>query len=125
MFQVVRLGQLTADLLDDAFRQIENAEDRLSSAGTDLGAVDSSQVARRFNGKKASQITVPCFQRGGAAGAGVRSATSVLTGRSNHPSMPVRRSSMLSWTIPWADSSHHRRCSEDSHWLSAWGLSNR
>ncbi|MBC8093181.1 MAG: hypothetical protein H7Y15_14835 [Pseudonocardia sp.] len=64
-------------------------------------------VASRLSGKKTSQMVVACFQRGGGAGA-VTTAYAV-SGASNQPSMPVRRSVRVTSASPCADPSHQRR----------------
>ncbi len=85
----------------------------------------SSDPRARLSGKKVSQMTTACFHLGGAGAAGRRSCTSTSAGVSNHPSIPVRRSTRDSPTRPCAEPSHQARCGEDSHAASAAWSANR
>jgi hypothetical protein len=71
-------------------------------------------AASRLSEKKTSQMVTACFHRGGA-GRGAGAVISVVTGASNHPSIPVRRSVRVTSVSPCAERSHHCRSGEESH----------
>lgn len=79
------------------------------------------QLALRLSGKKTRKITTICFHRGGAGGVG----SSSVCGSSNHPSMPVRRSTRVASTWPRAPSSQDARSADASHRASASASANR
>jgi hypothetical protein len=99
-----------------------------SATCTSASSAPRVTVASRFSGKKTSQIVTACFQRGGAErGAGARRAalTSVATGASNQPSIPVRRSVRVISASPCAERSHHCRSGDESHAASDCWSANR